>query len=118
MPQKLIHLRDRCQINLIQQRPVPITRGHSNAKRPQLSMPVQDHPCISATPATSTTPPCELSDTASPDRRKRQCTTPSATQQKVDGYTWSRLPGTDVEVHALTDKPLALRCRPSSRRSY
>lgn len=31
----------------------------------------------------------------------------------VDGYTWSRLPGTDVEVRALTDKPLALRYRPS-----
>jgi hypothetical protein len=31
----------------------------------------------------------------------------------VDGYTWSRLPGTDVEVRALTNKPLALRYRPS-----
>ena len=36
----------------------------------------------------------------------------------VDGYTWSRVPGTDVEVRALTDKPLALRYRPSSWRSY
>jgi hypothetical protein len=33
----------------------------------------------------------------------------------VDGYRWSRLPGTDVEVRALTDKPLALRYRPSRR---
>lgn len=31
----------------------------------------------------------------------------------VDGYSWSRLPGTDVEVRALTDRPLALRYRPS-----
>jgi hypothetical protein len=30
----------------------------------------------------------------------------------VDGYRWSRLPGTNVEVRALTDKPLALRYRP------
>jgi hypothetical protein len=29
----------------------------------------------------------------------------------VDGYTWSRVPGTDVEVRALTDRPLALRYR-------
>ena len=36
----------------------------------------------------------------------------------VDGYTWSRVPGTDVEVRALTDKPLALRYRPSGERSY
>lgn len=34
----------------------------------------------------------------------------------VDGYTWSRLPGTEVEVRALTDKPLALRYRPSRHR--
>jgi hypothetical protein len=34
----------------------------------------------------------------------------------VGGYTWSRLPGTDVEVRALTDKPLALRYRPLRRR--
>jgi hypothetical protein len=25
----------------------------------------------------------------------------------VDGYVWSRLPGTDVDVRALTAKPLA-----------
>ncbi len=31
----------------------------------------------------------------------------------VDSYSWSRLPGTDVEVRALTDKPLAVRYRPS-----
>jgi hypothetical protein len=36
----------------------------------------------------------------------------------VDGYTWSRVPGTDIEVRALTDKPLALRYRPSGERSY
>ena len=30
----------------------------------------------------------------------------------VDGYTWSRLPRTDVEVRALTNKPFALRYRP------
>jgi hypothetical protein len=29
----------------------------------------------------------------------------------VDGYAWNRLPGNDVEVRALTDKPLALRYR-------
>lgn len=29
----------------------------------------------------------------------------------VDGYLWSRVPGTDVEVRALTDRPLALRYR-------
>jgi hypothetical protein len=34
----------------------------------------------------------------------------------VDGYTWSRVPGTDVEVRALTTRPLALRHRrPRSR---
>lgn len=27
----------------------------------------------------------------------------------VDGYTWSRLPGTEVEVRPLTDRPLAIR---------
>lgn len=32
----------------------------------------------------------------------------------VDGYSWNRLPGTDVEVRALTDKPLALRYRPQA----
>ena len=30
----------------------------------------------------------------------------------VNGYTWTRIPGTDIEVRALTDKPLALRYRP------
>lgn len=35
----------------------------------------------------------------------------------VDGYTWARVPGTDLEVRALTDKPLALRYRPRSRHS-
>ena len=30
----------------------------------------------------------------------------------VDGYTWTRIPDTDLEVRALTDKPLALRYRP------
>lgn len=30
----------------------------------------------------------------------------------VDGYTWTRIPGTDVEVRVLTGKPLALRYRP------
>jgi hypothetical protein len=33
----------------------------------------------------------------------------------VDGYTWSRLPGTDVEVRALCGKPMALRYRQSER---
>jgi hypothetical protein len=33
----------------------------------------------------------------------------------VDGYTWTRIPGTDAEVRALTDRPLALRYRPLSR---
>jgi hypothetical protein len=31
----------------------------------------------------------------------------------VDGYTWTRVPGAAIEVRALTDKPLALRYRPS-----
>jgi hypothetical protein len=35
----------------------------------------------------------------------------------VDGYTWSRVPGTDVEVRALTNRPLALRYRSSLRHS-
>lgn len=30
----------------------------------------------------------------------------------VDGYTWTRIPGTGIEVRALTEKPLALRYRP------
>lgn len=30
----------------------------------------------------------------------------------VDGYIWTPIPGTAVEVRALTDKPLALRYRP------
>lgn len=30
----------------------------------------------------------------------------------VDGYTWTRIPGTDADVRALTEKPLALRYRP------
>lgn len=33
----------------------------------------------------------------------------------VDGYRLSRLPRSDVEVRALTDKPLALRYRPSQQ---
>jgi hypothetical protein len=35
----------------------------------------------------------------------------------VDGYTWTRIPGTAIEVRALTDKPLALRYRPPRHRS-
>jgi hypothetical protein len=35
----------------------------------------------------------------------------------VDGYTWTRVPGTTIEVRALTDKPLALRYRSSGHRS-
>ncbi|MDQ2790063.1 MAG: hypothetical protein M3Y73_10235 [Actinomycetota bacterium] len=27
----------------------------------------------------------------------------------VEAYTWTRVPGTDIEVRALTDRPLALR---------
>ncbi|MGH3797151.1 MAG: hypothetical protein ACRDSP_19945 [Pseudonocardiaceae bacterium] len=30
----------------------------------------------------------------------------------VDGYTWTRIPGTGAEVRALTERPLALRYRP------
>ncbi len=40
------------------------------------------------------------------------------TPQAGDGrrrYTWTRVPGTDLEVRALTDKPLALRYRPQTR---
>lgn len=33
----------------------------------------------------------------------------------VDGYTWTRVPGTAIEVRALTDKPLALRYHPPGR---
>jgi hypothetical protein len=29
----------------------------------------------------------------------------------VDGYTWSRVPGTDVEVRVLADHSLAFRWR-------
>jgi hypothetical protein len=31
----------------------------------------------------------------------------------VDGYCWTRVPGTDVEVRPLAITPLALRYRPS-----
>jgi hypothetical protein len=31
----------------------------------------------------------------------------------VDAHSWSRVPGTDVEVRIFTDKPLALRYRPA-----
>ena len=34
----------------------------------------------------------------------------------VDGYVWTRIPGTDVEVRALTDRPLAVRYRASRQR--
>jgi hypothetical protein len=30
----------------------------------------------------------------------------------VDSYTWTRVPGTAIEVRTLTAKPLALRYRP------
>lgn len=30
----------------------------------------------------------------------------------VDGYTWTRIPGTDFEVRALDVRPLALRYQP------
>lgn len=30
----------------------------------------------------------------------------------VDGYTWTRIPGTDFEVRALSVRPLALRYQP------
>ena len=30
----------------------------------------------------------------------------------IDAYTWTRIPGTDIEVRALTDRPLAVRYRP------
>jgi hypothetical protein len=36
----------------------------------------------------------------------------------VDGYTWTRIPGTGIEVRALTDKPLALRYRPRPGRHF
>ncbi|HEU0090025.1 MAG TPA: hypothetical protein VFQ77_20630 [Pseudonocardiaceae bacterium] len=44
----------------------------------------------------------------------RVVTWPGGTERAmvVDGYTWTRIPGTNVEVRALTDKPLALRYRP------
>jgi hypothetical protein len=29
----------------------------------------------------------------------------------VDGYSWSRVPGTDVEVRVLADRPMAVRWR-------
>ena len=29
----------------------------------------------------------------------------------VDGYAWTRVPGTDVEVRVLADRPVALRWR-------
>jgi hypothetical protein len=35
----------------------------------------------------------------------------------ADGYTWTRVPGTDVEVRALAATPLALRYRPSGHHS-
>src|SRR5918998_2635168 len=46
-------------------------------------------------------------------RSKRQVSWTGGTQRAmvVDGYTWTRIPGTDLEVRALTDKPLALRYR-------
>lgn len=34
----------------------------------------------------------------------------------VDGDTWTRIPGTGVEVRALTEKPLALRYQPTQPR--
>jgi hypothetical protein len=34
----------------------------------------------------------------------------------VDGYTWTRVPGTGVEVRALADRPLALRYRRAGHR--
>jgi hypothetical protein len=43
------------------------------------------------------------------------CSHPPDLSMVVDGSSWSRLPGTDVEVRALTSKPLALRYRPSQR---
>lgn len=36
----------------------------------------------------------------------------------VDGYTWSRLPGTDVEVRVLGDRPLAVRYRRPQVKTY
>lgn len=30
----------------------------------------------------------------------------------VDGYSWVRIPGTDVEIRVLSDRPAALRYRP------
>jgi hypothetical protein len=35
----------------------------------------------------------------------------------VDGYTWTRIPGTAIEVRALTATSLALRYRPAGHRS-
>lgn len=32
----------------------------------------------------------------------------------IDGYLWTRVPGTNIEVRALTDRPLALRYRPQA----
>jgi hypothetical protein len=36
----------------------------------------------------------------------------------VDGYCCTRIPGTGIEVRALTDKPLALRYRPRPGRHF
>ncbi|MGH3847146.1 MAG: hypothetical protein ACRDS0_37860 [Pseudonocardiaceae bacterium] len=33
----------------------------------------------------------------------------------IDAYTWTRVLGTDLEVRALTDRPLALRYRPGPK---
>jgi hypothetical protein len=45
-------------------------------------------------------------------RSRRDRVRPAPAQAVVDGYTWTRIPGTDLEVRVLTDKPLALRYRP------
>lgn len=29
----------------------------------------------------------------------------------IDAYIWTRVPGTEIEVRALTDRPLAFRYR-------
>jgi hypothetical protein len=113
--QELVYLLDRCQIDLVEQRPVPITRGHSDPERPQPSALIQDPPWIFSNTR-------DVDDTSSRTVGHRFTPPDEATvhdtiwsPKKVDGYVWTRIPGTDVEVRALTDRPLAVRYRASQR---
>ena len=44
------------------------------------------------------------------------CTEGTEPTMVLDAYTWTRVPGPDTEVRALTDRPLALRYSPAGRR--